>query len=201
MAVINKRRVYILIYLTQHLSAWKVPNHIIQYPLCHPCQNTAASETGSEQQKGMLLTKTQRKISFSFFFFLKQLWAFNVNTKQLESNFYFIPKRRHSHKVPSLSLLCFQEEEELSCDSKVAFAGMQTEISYLKPLMPKLSRIRITALLLIPTATLRGITSNIYSTMFTFRNCNGPNLCKHAEQDFPNVTVPKHSDLAPTSNC
>lgn len=67
--------------------------------------------------------------------------------------------------------------------------------------MPELTRIRITALLLILIVTLRDIMSNIYSTTFIFQKCNCPNLYKHVEQDFHNLTVSKHSDLDSTSDC
>lgn len=105
------------------------------------------------------------------------------------------------NKVPSSSLFCFQEEEESRWDPKPAFQGIWTQIYSLKSLMPELTRIRITALLLIPTLTLRNIMSNIYLTAFIFWNCNCPNLYKHVEQDFHNLTVPKHSDLDSTSDC
>lgn len=57
MAVTNKKSVYIFTYPIQHLSAWRIPDHIIQHPLYQHCQNTATFETGLEEQKGMLLTQ------------------------------------------------------------------------------------------------------------------------------------------------
>lgn len=103
------------------------------------------------------------------------------------------------NKVPSLFLFCFQEEEEPRWDLKLVFQGTQTQIYSWKSLRPELTRIKITALLLILIINLRDIMSNIYSTTFIFWNCNCPNFYKHVEQDFHNLTVPKHSDLDSTS--
>lgn len=99
------------------------------------------------------------------------------------------------NKVPCLSLFCFQAEEEPRWDLKLVFQGIYTQIYSWKPLRPELTRIKITALLLILIINLRDITSNIYLTAFTIWNCNCPKFYEHVEQDFHNLTVPKHSDL------